>query len=74
MLAAVRAFREQHMRDWLDDALPALGGLTPREAATTARGRRQLAVLLKEFEQSEDRLPTEQRIDLGGIREALGNP
>ena len=74
MLAAMRAFREQHMRDWLDEAVPALGGLTPRKAATTTHGRRQLAVLLKEFEQSEDRLPADQRIDLGWLRETLGNP
>lgn len=70
-LAAVRTFREQHMRDWLDDSIPALGGLTPREAAKTHRGRQEVLVLLKEFEQHEARVPRDQRIDLGWIRGEL---
>lgn len=72
--AVVRKFREQHMQNWLDESIPALGGLTPREAAKSKRGREQLALLLKEFEQAEDRLPLDERLDLRPTREALGNP
>ncbi len=68
---AVRQFREQHLREWLDDSIPALGGLTPREAARSARARPKLEVLLKEMERSEARLPERERIDLGWVREAL---
>ena len=68
---ALRQFREQHMRDWLDDAIPALDGLTPREAARLPRARPKLVLLLKEMEQSEERLLAEQRIDLRWVREAL---
>ncbi|MGQ0643128.1 MAG: hypothetical protein ACT4P6_20465, partial [Gemmatimonadaceae bacterium] len=69
---ALRQFREQHMIAWLDEAIPALGGLTPREAARAPRSRSQLEALLKEFDQHEARLPEEQRIDLHKVRSALG--
>jgi hypothetical protein len=74
LVAAVRSFREQHMRAWLDDSIPALGGLTPREASRTAHGRRALETLLKEFQQSEDAHPADERIDLGFVRDELGLP
>jgi hypothetical protein len=69
---AIREFRERHMRDWLDDSIPALEGLTPRDAARSSRARPKLETLLKEFEQHEARLPEQQRIDLRSLREALG--
>ncbi|MGQ0539509.1 MAG: YecA family protein [Gemmatimonadaceae bacterium] len=69
---ALRQFREQHMKDWLDEAIPALDGLTPRDAARSPRIRPKLELLLKEFDQTEARLPEHQRIDLRGVREALG--
>jgi hypothetical protein len=70
-VAALRGFRERHMRDWLDSAVPALDGLTPREAARLPRARPKLEILLKEFEQSEERLPEQERIDLRWLHEAL---
>ncbi len=73
-VAAVRQFREQHMTAWLDDSIPALDGLTPRHAATLPRMRHSLDALLKEFDQSEARLPVEERIDIRRVRVALGRP
>lgn len=70
-IAALRQFRERHMKDWLDMAIPALGGLTPRDAARSPRARPKLEILLKEIEQSEERLPERQRIDLRWMRVAL---
>lgn len=72
--AMMHEFRQQHMTAWLDDSIPALGGLTPRAAARTARGRHALEVLLKEFEQHEAHYPADQRIDIGGLRSALELP
>jgi len=72
MVAGLRQFREQHMRGWIDESIPALGGLTPRDAAQHPASRRKLETLLKEFDQSEARLPEEERIDLRWLREALG--
>lgn len=71
-VAALRKFREQHMRDWLDAAIPALDGLTPREAARLPRVLPKLESLLKEFEQSEARQLEQQRLDLRWLRDALG--
>lgn len=71
-LLALRQFRERHMIAWLDEPIPALGGLTPREAARSPRSRSQLEALLNEFDQHEARLPEQQRIDLRPVRSALG--
>jgi hypothetical protein len=72
MSAVVRAFREKHMRAWVDDSIPALGGLTPREAARTPPARRALQLLLEEIEHNESRLPPEEQIDLQWLRPELG--
>jgi hypothetical protein len=71
-LAAFREFREEHLRSWMDDSIPALGGLTPRQAAAVPKARHALDILLKEMEQMEATMPPEQRIDVGWVREALG--
>lgn len=72
MSATVREFRERQMAGWIDESIPALGGLTPRQAAASPKARPKLATLLKEFVQHEARLPEEERIDLGCLRSALG--
>lgn len=51
----IAGYMEDHYRKWPDMKLPALGGLTPREAANTPGGRRKLETLLKDFENGEDR-------------------
>jgi hypothetical protein len=38
----VAQLEEQMLRRWLDESIPALGGMTPREAAETEEGRRHL--------------------------------
>ncbi len=42
-------------RNWSDEPIPALGGLTPREAIRTRTGRRQVVELLKDYEEHEAR-------------------
>lgn len=42
-------------RRWPEQPIPALGGLTPREAIRTRAGRLQVVELLKEYEQLEER-------------------
>ena len=46
---------ERHYARWLDVALPALGGKTPRQATKTDAGRRKLAMLLRDLENAEER-------------------
>lgn len=45
--AILMPFLRQHYIAWLDKALPALGGRTPRQAAVTERGREQVRSLIE---------------------------
>lgn len=66
---------EAASRAWPDEPVPALGGLTPREAMRTERGRRQVEDLLRSFP-SEPPVPggLSAGLDLDLIRQALGLP
>lgn len=70
--AAVREMREAHMTAWMDETIPALGGLTPRQAAASKRSRDALDLLLRDIEHHEGQLPAEERLDVGRLRRALG--
>ncbi|MGH7713240.1 MAG: hypothetical protein ACREOG_18265 [Gemmatimonadaceae bacterium] len=70
--AIQREFRTAHMLAWLDENIPALGGLTPREAAALPRRRAELDLLLREFEHNEARRPAAERIDIARLRSMLG--
>ncbi|HVV52844.1 MAG TPA: SEC-C domain-containing protein [Polyangia bacterium] len=70
----LRAFKLRHYRGWADQPIPALHGKTPREAAKTAQGRAAVDVLLKEFENNEQRSPPEARFDFSDVRKDLGLP
>jgi len=52
--------------------VPALGNLTPREAAKTPPGRERLEALLAEFAWRANTMPSEQRPDITALRAALG--
>jgi hypothetical protein len=71
---AVRAFKRQHYRDWADRPVPALRGKTPREAVRTREGRQSVDALLKDFENHEQRAPSEVRFDFAEIRRDLDLP
>jgi hypothetical protein len=49
--AQLKKITEQHWKDWLDTALPALKGQTPRQASKTPLGRERLEALLLDFEE-----------------------
>ena len=57
---------------WVDEALPALGGQTPRQAVQTRDGRTEVDLLLKDFEHHEAAEPAAQRFDFSGLRAELG--
>ena len=72
-LEAVRQMQDEYYRRWLDMALPALGGLTPRAAAKRKGApRKALELLLAEFEHAEARQPPGQRVDVAALRRELG--
>ena len=70
--AIARQMKETHMMGWVDEPIPALGGLTPREAAATPRSRAPLDLLLRDFENHEARLPEDERFDMRRVRAVLG--
>jgi hypothetical protein len=64
---------EEHWRTWPDIPVPALNGLTPREAAKTARGRELLESLLLDYEARSEKATEEfNRVDVGELRKVLG--
>ena len=73
---AAAAFAVEYKKDyyarWLDEPVPALGDLTPREATKTAAGRRKLIPLLDDFAFMEARLPENERFDVETLRTELG--
>ncbi len=44
-----------HWKQWIDDKIPALGGITPRQAIKSKDGREKVIALLDEFERREKR-------------------
>jgi len=48
---------EKMLRQWIDDSIPALGGLTPREAVKTPEGRQQVLELIDYAMQMQKMMP-----------------
>ena len=66
---------EQMLRRWIDDSIPALDGMTPREAVRTPEGRQMVLDLLDYIERqqaSRPRLPGMFSPDYGKVKEMLG--
>ena len=68
----MRQYRQDMMDSWPEERVPALAMRTPHEAWATRAGRREVELLLREFENNEARMPAEDRIDIGRIRTRLG--
>ncbi len=45
------------LRQWIDDSIPALGGLTPREAVKTPEGRQQVLELIEHAGRMQKMMP-----------------
>jgi len=73
VVEVMRKLQAEHYRRWLDESIPALGGLTPREAARRKGApRRELDVLLAEMEHCEAGRPEAERFDVAWLRRELG--
>ena len=70
--AVLRAFKARHYATWADERLPALDGLTPRQAAAKPKYRVRLGRLLEEMERGESQEEPGRRFDFGAIRRTLG--
>jgi len=62
---------QAHYAGWVDEAIPALGGRTPREAVKTASGRAAVDLLLKDFENRDRRARGDRGLDFSSIRREL---
>jgi len=56
---------------WLDESIPLLGGLTPRQAVRTREGRTAVDLLLKSFENQQRRARPDAPFDISDIRREL---
>ena len=54
LAAALAEIRERQEERWCDESIPALGGLTPREAAADPTRREELLRLLASFDRIGD--------------------
>jgi hypothetical protein len=50
---AIEQVLHRHYANWADEAIPALGGRTPRQAITTPAGLERVKGLLREYEEGE---------------------
>ena len=53
MAQAIEQVLHRHYANWSDEAIPALGGRTPRQAITTPAGLERVKGLLREYEDGE---------------------
>jgi hypothetical protein len=64
-----------YFKKWPGQRVPALGGITPLEAAKTEEGRRKLKKLLDDYDRWEDAVPSSRpRMDFDALRRMLGLP
>lgn len=68
----VQAMLLAHMRTWVDQPIPMLGGKTPRQAARTERGRDVVTHMLIQQQQRFDKGEDLPAIDLTEIWHSLG--
>lgn len=73
---ALRQYMEKHYFDkWPRQRVPALGNLTPLQAAKTEKGREKLQSLLDYYDRMQDGAPTTRtRVDFNRLRRMLGLP
>ena len=71
----IAELEEQMLRQWIDESIPALGGLTPRQAVKTPAGRRQVLALIdyaQQMQQGVKRVPGMFAPDYRKVKEMLG--
>lgn len=71
----LKEMSEQHTKQWLDDSIPALDGLTPRQAVKTPQGRKKVLDLIKVIEYHMSRREddgTPPPMNVARIRKELG--
>lgn len=72
--AAVEQWRDEHELAWCDESIPALAGLTPRQAADDPTRRENLERLLASFEALDRRMGNDEAVAMrpARLRQLLG--
>jgi len=66
-------YEDHYFKKWPNEKVPALGGLTPLQAAKTEKGREKLNALLDYYDRLQDAAtPPQVRIDFDRLRRMLG--
>ena len=71
----IAELEERMLRQWIDDSIPALGGLTPRQAVKTPEGRRRVLDLIEEAGHMQKRMPKSPGVfapDYRKVKKMLG--
>jgi len=72
-LPLISEMMKEWITEWVDEEIPALNGMTPREAVRTPEGRKKVEELLKDFENIEERKRREGKayVDINVLRKRL---
>ena len=68
----MKDYIDRHFSDWIDNPLPALDGISPREAINTKAGKKKVVNLLREMEFLYNGKNSNIIYDVSWIREELG--
>ncbi|MGD2144833.1 MAG: DUF2384 domain-containing protein, partial [Anaerolineae bacterium] len=71
----IAEIEEKVLRQWIDESIPALDGLTPREAVKTPEGREKVLELIESFTQLQRAGPERPGLlvpDYGKVKKMLG--
>jgi hypothetical protein len=70
----MESMMHQKFRDWINERIPALEGMTPHEAVRSVDGRDKVLEMIKDMENREERKKMKgmSYMDIGFIREELG--
>ena len=70
--AMLKQLSKKHWAEWLDQKIPALENVTPREAVKTDLGRERLEALFVDFHQKNQSGTSQCPVDLNYLRHEIG--
>jgi hypothetical protein len=67
-------YLENHWKNWINDKIPALGNITPKQALKNEKDKEKLIMLLEKFERDDERLgpKMKQLKHIKWVRKELG--
>ena len=71
-IALVLEYKKRHYANWIDEPIPLLRNLTPRQAMQSDEGRSALDLLLRDMQYRESQLPQQEQFDMNSLRRELG--